>query len=103
MADAVRNRRIDRVFRDVPFNPCVILSVRVIKQRTTLLFHFVGGLPCAQNHFPHTPHRLAVARHHANGSEVMQDVFGSNRLLADSAFSESQVLGNRGVEVMTDH
>ena len=33
----------------------------------------------------------------------MQDVLGSNRLLADSAFSESQVLGNRGVEVMTDH
>ena len=61
------------------------------------------GLPRANDHFAHTPHGLAVAAHHADGTEVVQDVFGGNRLAANAAFGKGQVFRNRGVEVMAHH
>ena len=48
-------------------------------------------------------HRLAVARHHADRAEIVQDVFGRDRLAANAALGERHVLGDVLVEVVADH
>ena len=65
--------------------------------------HLVRRLPRAADHLADAAHRLAVARHHADRAEIVQDVLGRDRLAADAALGERDVLGDVLVEVMADH
>jgi hypothetical protein len=63
----------------------------------------VGGLPSARDGFSYSTHRLAVAGHHGKSAEVLQEVLGGDRLATNAGFREGDILGNLGVEVMTNH
>ena len=97
MADTVRNGGVDGKLGNVAFHPGVVISVGIAWQLAALHFHFVCGLPATQNHFTHTAHGLAVRAEHADGTEVMQDVFGCYGFFANTAFCKSQVFGNRRI------
>ena len=103
MANAVCNGRVDAELGDVALHACVVIAFSIAWQFTALYFHFVRRLPAAQNHFTHTAHGLAVGAEHADGAQVMQDVFGGNGFFADAAFCKCQVFCNGRVEVMADH
>ena len=90
--DAVRDRRVDRVLRDVAPDPEVVVGA-VAGERAALLLHLVRGLPGPQHDLADPAHRLAVARDHADRAEVVQDVLGGDRLAADPALGERDVLG----------
>ncbi|MNT10970.1 hypothetical protein D3C72_1458260 [compost metagenome] len=61
------------------------------------------GLPGTQDHLAHTTHGLAVGAEHADGANVVQDVFRRNGLLADAAFGKGQIFGNACIQVVADH
>src|SRR4051794_11315258 len=103
MTYAVRDGWIDRVLRDVAFDAQIVVRAPVTRQRATLLLHLVRGLPCARDHFADAAHRLRIAAYHADGAEVMKNVFGRNRLAANPALRERHVLRQIGVEMMTHH
>jgi len=42
-------------------------------------------------------------RHHRERAEVVQDILGRDRLLADAAFGKGQVLGDRRIEMVAHH
>jgi len=79
---AARKPLLTRPYRDLP-HPGVVVRNRIVRQRSPLLLHLVGGLPRAADHFADPSHRLRVRRHHADGAEVVQHVLGGNRLGAD--------------------
>ena len=95
MRDAVGDRGIDRVLGDVALDPEIVAARAVAGQRAALLLHLVGGLPRADDDLADAAHGLAVRRHHRERAEVMQDVFGGDRLPADAALREGDVLGDR--------
>ena len=101
--DAVRNRRIDRVFRHVTPDAEIIVVALLAWETPALLPHLVRRLPGARDHFAHSPHRLAVARDHADGAEIVQDVFRRDRFLSNPAFGERHVLRNVLVEMVAHH
>ena len=112
VADAVRNRGVDGVFGDVALGPEVVVAAvffgglaaaRIGAEPAALGFHFVGGLPGADDDFAHAAHRLAVAAHHGDGAHVVQHVFGGNGFFADAAFGKGQVFGNARVQMVADH
>ena len=93
----------DRVLGDVAPGPPVVVARAVARQRPELRLHLVGGLPGAQDHLADAAHRLRVGADHAQGAEVVQDVFGRDRLGANAALGEGHVLGDRPRQVMADH
>ena len=103
MRNAVGNRRVDGVLADVALGAEVVVAGAVFWQGAALLLHLVGVLPGADDDLAHAAHGLAVAAHHADGAQVMQDIFSRNRFFADAAFSKGQVFGNRRVQVVADH
>ena len=52
---------------------------------------------------PMRPIAWLSRRHHRKRADIVQDVFGRDRLLADAAFGERQVLGDRRIEVVAHH
>ena len=72
LGDPVRDRRVDRVLRDVPFHAQVVAALGFARQRTALHAHLVRGLPRPHDHFADAAHRLRVGRHHADRAEVVQ-------------------------------
>src|SRR5258707_14277554 len=100
---AMGDRRIDGIFGDIALRPGVIVVALVLRQPAALLFHFVGGLPGADDDLADAAHGLAVRRHHGERAEVMEDILGRDGLLADAAFRERQVLGDGRIEVMAYH
>ena len=63
MRDAVRNRRIDRVLRQIAPHTKVIVGAgqlvgRSLGEVSPLHFHLVRRLPGANDDFTHAPHRL---------------------------------------------
>ncbi|MNZ81431.1 hypothetical protein D3C78_1000970 [compost metagenome] len=58
MGDAVRQRWIDGVFRDVTLHAEVVVIAGFFGQRTALHLHPMRDLPGADNHFPDAPHGL---------------------------------------------
>ena len=60
-------------------------------------------LPGADRHFADTAHRLAVGGNDREGAEIVKNVFGSDRLLANAAFGKGDVLGDPRIEMMADH
>ena len=101
--NAVGNRRVDGVFGDVAFDAEIVVAFGVARQLAALLLHLVGVLPGADDDFADAAHGLAVAGHHADGAQVVQDVLGGDGFLADAAFGKGQVFGNRRVQVVADH
>ena len=102
-ADALADRRVDRVLGDVAADAEVVVVARLALQPAALRLHLVRGLPGADDDLAHPAHRLAVGRHHADRADVVQDVLGRDRLLADAAFGEGDVLGDPRVEMVADH
>src|SRR6202043_3966360 len=49
------------------------------------------------------PYTTLFRSHHAERAEVVQDVLGGDRLAANPAFGEGDVLGYARVEVMAHH
>jgi hypothetical protein len=79
------------------------LSPTSPSSRPAIAAQLVRGLPGPRDHLTDAAHRLAVARHHADGADVVQHVLGGNRLAADATFGEGHVFRHVLVEVMTDH
>ncbi len=63
----------------------------------------MSGLPAADDRFTNTAHGLAVRAHHGKRAQIVQDIFGCDRLLANAAFGECHILGDPGIEVMANH
>src|SRR6185436_8430499 len=75
----------------------------VARERATLRFHFMRGLPGARDDFADATHSLGITAHHADGAEVVQNIFGRDGFTANAAFGEGDVFGQARIEVMTDH
>jgi len=103
VAHAVCDGGVDRVLGDVAFDAGVVMAICVAGQAAALLLHLVCGLPGADDDLAHPAHGLAVAAHHADGPQIVQDVFGCNRFLADAAFGKGQVFGDGRVQVVANH
>ena len=103
LAKSLRDGRIDGVFGDVAFDPSIVVTFGIAGQCAALGLHLVRGLPGADDDLADPAHRLAVGGHHRKRAEVVQDVLGGDGFLADAAFRERDVLGDRAVQVMADH
>jgi hypothetical protein len=94
------------VFADVAFDAKVVVAFAGAALRVgevaALLFHLVGGLPGAQDHFTDAAHGPAVAAHHADGAHVVQHVLGGN-FLCGCGFRQARSSGNAGVQVVAHH
>ena len=101
---AVRDRRVDRVLRDVAPDAQVVVRRRArpaSRPRCSRILCAVCQVRVID--LADAAHRLAVARDHADRAEVVQDVLGGDRLAADAALGERDVLGDVRVEVVADH
>src|SRR6185437_7286574 len=101
--EPLRDGGIDRVFGDVALDPRIVVTLAVSRQWAALDLHLVRGLPGTDDDLAHAAHRLAVGRHHRQRADVVQDVLGCDRFLADTAFGKGHVLRYRAVQVMADH
>ena len=68
-----------------------------------MLFHFVGGLPGADNHFAHAPHGLRIGAHDGKHAHVVQNIFGGDGFGADAGIGKGNVFGHAFVEVVAHH
>ena len=60
MRNAVRNRGVDGVFRNVAFDARIVVRGGIAIELAALLFHFVCRLPGANDHLANAAHRLRV-------------------------------------------
>ena len=102
-ADAVGDGGVDGVFGDVAFDAEIVVVAALFGQLAALLFHFVGGLPGADDHFGHAPHGLRVGTHYGKHAHVVQNVFGGDGFGADARIGEGHVFGHAFVEVVAHH
>ena len=81
------------------------MSIRVaqILQWPQGLSQFGGSTPRAADNLPDASHSLRVRAYHGYSAYVVQDVFGSNRLCANTRLGESDVLRYVLVQMMADH
>ena len=103
MADALGDRRIDRVFGDVALDSKIVMTRRVGAQSPALLLHLVRRLPGADDHLADPTHGLAVGGHHRECADVVQDILGRNGFAANARLGKRHILGNGRVEVMAHH
>ncbi len=103
MRHAVGNRGIDGVFGNVAFDPQIVVARGFARQRPALLLHLVRRLPRAGDDFADAAHGLRIRTHHADGTEVVQDIFGSDGLAANAALGEGDILRQLPVEVVAEH
>ena len=104
MGNAVGDGGIDRVFCEVTQRAEIIRGrVRCAAERPELTLHFVRRLPGPDNDFADPAHGLRVGGHHRDGTEIVQAVFGGDRLGPDARLGERNVLGDLRIEVMADH
>ena len=101
--DAMRDGRVDGVFRDIAFHPLIVVVARLLWQAATLHLHLVRRLPGADDHLADPAHGLAVGRDDREGPHVMQDILGGDGLAPDPAFGKGHILGDRLVEMVADH
>ncbi len=99
----MRDGRVDGVLGDVALDAEIVVARRILRQRAALQFHLVRALPGAQYHFAHAPHRLRVGRQHGQRAQVVQDILGGDGFAPDARFGKGDVLGDRGIEVVTHH
>ena len=103
IGNALRNRRIDCVFGDIALGARVIIIAFFFWQAATLHLHLMRGLPGADNHLAHSAHRLAVGRHHADGADIMQNIFCRDGFLANAAFGKGHIFRNARIKMMAYH
>ena len=70
------NGWVSSVLAGVALDAEVVLAAGIASERTVLLLHLVRSLPGTNNDLDHPAHGLAVAAHHADGAQVVQQVFG---------------------------
>lgn len=93
MADSLRDSRVDCVLADVPLHSVVISTqVLILLQSSSELLINMREIPRARNDLATSAHRLGVRRHHANGSDIVQNIFRAYCLSADAGFCKSDVL-----------
>ena len=100
-----RNSRIDGVLSNVALHAAVVCAffVSELRKGSAHVPHLSGSAPCAANYLSNTTHCLGVGTNNRNCPHIVQDVLCSNCLTADSGFCESDIFGNRFVQVMADH
>mmetsp|Transcript_23960 Transcript_23960/g.43736 ORF Transcript_23960/g.43736 Transcript_23960/m.43736 type:complete len:526 (-) Transcript_23960:708-2285(-) len=103
MADSVGDGGVDGVFRDIATHAHIVVCAGFLRKTATLFLHLISGLPGAYEDFAHPAHGLTVRCDDRKGAHVVQDIFGGDGLATDTAFGERHVLGDRFVEVVTDH
>jgi hypothetical protein len=54
-------------------------------EASALRFHFACGLPGARDDFPDPAHGLGIRAHHADGTQIMEDVLGGDGFTPDPA------------------
>ena len=101
--NAMGDRGVDGVFRNIAAGAQVVILARLIGKSATLLAHLVGGLPCADDHLADAAHRLAVRRQDRERADVVEDVLGRDGLATDAAFGKGDVFGDRAVKMVADH
>ena len=93
--DAVRDRRVDRVLGDVALDAEVVVAPALAGKRGRAAPSSCAAVcQVRMIDLADAAHRLAVRRHHRERAEVVQDVLGRDRLLADAALGEGDVLGD---------
>ena len=103
MRNTMRDGGVDGVFGDIAFDTEVVVTGGIFCQRTALDFHFMRGLPGADNHLTNTAHGLRVGGHHGKRAQVMENIFGSDGFAADTAFRKRNILGNGRIQMVADH
>lgn len=95
---------VDGVLGYVSLDPEIIcFGSFVLGKHTPLNLVLVRGRPRSQNNLPAATHSLRVTGHHANGTKVMKNILGRNRLASDTRLGESNVLGDILGKVMAHH
>src|SRR5262249_4286013 len=97
------NRGIDSIFGYVASRPKIIVFTRLGGKASKLLLHLVGSLPRPDDYLTNSAHGLTVRGDDRARADVMKDVFGCNRFLADPALGEGHILANTAIQVMGDH
>ena len=100
---ALRDGRVDRIFRHIAPGAQVVVIARLALQPTALDLHLMGSLPGPCDDLAHPAHRLAVRRDDRKRPQIVQDVLGGDGLTPDAAFGKGDVLGDGAVEVVADH
>ena len=72
-------------------------------ERATLRFHLMRRLPGAQDHLADPAHCLRVGRHHADGAEVVENIFGGDGFAPNARFGKRDILHDLGIEVVAHH
>ena len=55
------------------------------------------------DHLADAAHGLTVRGHHRQRADIVQDILRRDGFLADPAFGEGEILGDRGIEMVADH
>ena len=106
VGDAVRDGRIDGVFRHVPLHAEIVVAVvvvRILGERAALLLHLVGRLPGAGDNLADPSHGLRVRTHHGDQPKVMKHILGPDGLGANTRIGEGDVFRHIAVKMMRDH
>ena len=88
---------------DIAAGAQVVVVTGFAVQGAELFFHFVGGLPGTDDDLAHPAHGLAVRGDDGKSTQVVQNIFRRDGLLANAAFGKGHVLGDVGVQMMADH
>ena len=99
----MRDRRVDRVLRDVAADAEVVAAGRLAGQGAALALHLVRRLPGAADHLADPSHRLGVRRHHAERAQIVQHVLGGDRLATRARIGERHVLRDARRQMMGHH
>lgn len=100
---AVGDGGIDGVLRDVALCAVIVITGGIFRERAALRFHFVRGLPGANDDFADAAHGLRIARKHADDAQIMEDVLGGDGFGANAAFGESDIFGDVGIQMVANH
>lgn len=104
VAHSLRDGWVDGVFTDVPLHSEVVnLGAFVFLEEAALHFVLVRGVPGAEDDFAAAAHGLRVRRHHADGAEIVENVFGCDGFGADAGFGEGDIFGDVATEMVADH
>jgi len=103
MADTVSDCGVDGVFRNVAFDSAVIVSSRIVTQRSALGFHFYGRFAKCAGSLRQFGPSLASRSPSSRSLPDRADIFRRDGFASNSRFGKSNVLGDRRIEVMTNH
>lgn len=104
MTDTLRQRRIDCIFTDIPFDTVVIsASILILRERASLLLILMRRVPGAEDNLATATHCLGIRGHHTDSACVVEHVFGFDGFSADTAVCEGDVFGDVLGQVVAGH